>query len=48
MNLSWLHWFGILGETFNVLDEPHKTRAEKLYIKQYGVSPIQGVLPLTF
>jgi len=35
-------------EWLNVLDEPHKTKAEKLYIKQYGVSPIQGVLPLTF
>ena len=35
-------------EWLDCLDEPHRTRAEKLYIKKYGASPIQGVLPLTF
>lgn len=30
------------------LDEPYRTHAEKLYIKQYGIVPEQLVLPLTF
>jgi 5-methylcytosine-specific restriction endonuclease McrA len=30
------------------LEEPYRTKAEKLYTKQYGVSPLQGVLPLIF
>jgi 5-methylcytosine-specific restriction endonuclease McrA len=35
-------------EWLNCLDEPRKSNAEKLYVKQYGTSPLQGVLPLTF
>jgi hypothetical protein len=35
-------------EWLNRLKEPYRTKAEKLYIKQYGVSPLQGVLSLTF
>ena len=35
-------------EWLDRLEEPYRTKAEKLYTKQYGVSPLQGVLPLIF
>lgn len=30
------------------LDDPHRTNAENLYFKKYGMTPSQGVLPLVF
>jgi 5-methylcytosine-specific restriction endonuclease McrA len=30
------------------LDEPYRSKAEKLYVKKYGALPTQGFLPLVF
>ena len=35
-------------EWLDRLEEPWRTKAEKLYTKQYGTSSLQGVLPLIF